>query len=41
MPEFVDQVCVKLIGCGGAPNHNCALKPPSAYFSKYTFEVKN
>ena len=44
---------VKLTGYGGAPIHNCPLKPLSilikyglhhnfsAYFSKYMFEVKN
>ena len=26
MPEFVHQDCVKLIGYGGAPKHNCTLK---------------
>ena len=29
MPEFVHQDCVKLIGCGGAPKYDCALKPLS------------
>ena len=29
MPEFVHQVCVTLIGNGGAHKHSCALKPLS------------
>ena len=29
MPEFVHQVCVKLIGNGGVHRHRCALKPLS------------
>ena len=29
MPEYVHQDCVKLIGYGEAPKHNCAIKPLS------------
>ena len=49
-PEFVHQVCVKLIENGGAHKHSCNLKPVSTNygfhhhifvcFSKYIFEMK-
>ena len=50
MPEFVHQDCVDIIINDGAHKHSCTLKPLSilntgpnfsAYFSEYTFEVKN
>ena len=50
MHEFVHQDCVDIIINDGAHKHSCTLKPLSilntgpnfsAYFSEYTFEVKN
>ena len=39
MPELVHQDCVKLIGYGGSPKLDCALKPLSILNMRFNHNV--